>query len=107
MTRLLLMLIDWDKWKPENIFGSQVLERTPAGLTIVYIIGLGIIVGFLLMSFIDNFRRPKFIFEQDLPKEVSRKLTQTVANRSLRVWQIFFIIVADAIFSIIFSKLKL
>ena len=98
MTLSLLLLIDWDKWKPENLFGSQVLERTPAGLTIVYIIGLGILVGFLLISFIDNFRRPKFIFEQDLPREVSKKLTQTVANRSLKVWHGFFMLVAFTVF---------
>ena len=98
MNLLMLILIDWEKWKPENLFGSQVLERTPAGLTIVYTIGLGILIGFLVISFIDNFRRPKFIFEQDLPKEVSKKLTQTVANCSLRVWQVFFILVALSVF---------
>src|SRR5687767_3905764 len=94
MNLLSLLLIDWNSWKPENLFGSQVLERTPAGLTIVYIICVGILVGFLVLTFYDNFRRPKFMFERDLPTEVKRKLTQTVANRSLRIWQVFFVVLA-------------
>lgn len=98
MTFLLVFLIEWAKWKPENLFGSQVLERTPAGLTIFYIVGVGILVGFLIITFLDNFRRPKFVFEQNLPDAVTRKLTQTVANRSLRVWQVFFVILAFSIF---------
>ena len=98
MRFFLLFLIDWASWKPENLFGGQVLERTPAGLTIFYIIGVGILIGFLIVTFFDNFRRPRFVFEQKLPKEVSRKLTQTVANRSLRIWLVFFVIVAFSIF---------
>ena len=98
MKFLLFLFIDWSKWKPENIFGGQILERTPAGLSIVYLIGLGILVGFLLMTFLDNFRRPKFVFEQDLPKEVRRKLTQTIANRGLYVWQALFVALALFVF---------
>jgi len=98
MTFLLLLLIDWDKLRPENLFGGQVLERTPAGLTIFYVVGIGILIGFLVISFLDNFRPAKFTFEQNLPKEVTRKLTQTLANRSLRVWQVVFVIVAFGVF---------
>ncbi|MGB2750884.1 MAG: penicillin-binding transpeptidase domain-containing protein [Pyrinomonadaceae bacterium] len=98
MSLLSLIFIDWSKWKPEYIFGGQVLERTPAGLSILYMIGLGILIGFLIITFFDNFRRPKFIFEQSLPKEVERRLTQTVANRGLYVWQSFFAVIALAVF---------
>ena len=93
-----LLQIDWSKWSPEAIFGGQVLERTPAGLTIVYIIGVGVLLGFLVLTFFDNFNRPKFLFEFDLPKEVKKKLTQTVANRSIRVWQFVFIFLALGVF---------
>ncbi len=49
MTNILgLILIDWQKLRPEYIFGGQVLERTPAGLTIIYSIGLGVLVVFLI-----------------------------------------------------------
>ena len=92
------MFIDWSKWKPENLFGGQVIERTPAGLSIIYLIGLGILIGFLILTFLDNFSRPKFVFERDLPKEVRRKLTQTIANRALYIWQAMFILLALFIF---------
>jgi penicillin-binding protein A len=98
MTSFLLLLIDLGSLSPENLFGRQVLERTPAGLSILYIVGVGILAGFLVISFIDHFRRPKFIFERDLPREVRRKLTQTLANRSIRFWQGFFVLVAIAVF---------
>lgn len=95
----LLFLIDWQKWRPENLFGGQVLERTPAGLSILYIIGAGILLGFLVMTFLDNFSRPRFLFELNLPREVTKKLTQTITNRSLRVWQFVFIALALTVFA--------
>lgn len=94
MTILSLFLIDWQKLRPESLFGGQILERTPAGLTIVYSIGMGVLILFLLLSFIDNFWRPKFVFERQLPKAVSRKLTQNVTNRSLYVWLTWFVALA-------------
>lgn len=95
---LFLLQIDWEKWKPENLFGGQVLERTPAGLSIIYIIGIGVLLGFLVLTLLENFRRPKYLFERDLPTAVTRRLTQAVANRSLRVWHVFFVILAFSVF---------
>lgn len=94
----LLLQFDWNKLRPEALFGGQVLERTPAGLSIVYIVGVGVLIGFLVITFYDNFKRPKFLFELNLPKEVKRKLTQTLANRSIRVWQFVFIFLAFTVF---------
>lgn len=98
MIGLLLFFTDWSQWKPENLFGGQVLERTPAGLTIVYVIGVGILLGFLVLTFFDNFHRHRLIFERELPKEVKRRLTQTRTNRSLRIWQLFFVMIAFTVF---------
>jgi len=98
MVLLFLLQIDWDKLRPENLFGGQVLERTPAGLSIFYLIAVGVLLGFLLLTFFDNFSRPKFPFERNLPKEVRQKLTTTIANRSLRVWQFVFIAIAISVF---------
>jgi len=98
MNLLLLLFIDWNSWRPENLFGGQVLERTPAALSIFYLIGVGVLIGFLVLTFLDNFRRPKFTSEQNLPTEVSRRLTQAVANRGLRVWQVVFVILALTVF---------
>ena len=91
---MFLLQFDWEKWRPENLFGGQILERTPAGLTIVYLIGTAVLLVLLIMSFLSNFRRPKFNFERDLPREVKRRLTTTLANRSLRIWQFVFICLA-------------
>ncbi len=85
---------DWEKLRPENLFGGQILERTPAGLTLVYLIGIAVLIFFLTLTFLSNFRRPKFAFEENLPREVERKLTTTLANRSLRIWQFVFIFLA-------------
>jgi penicillin-binding protein A len=90
--------IDWNKLRPEYLLGGQVLERTPAGLSILYIIGIGILVGFLVITFVDNFRRPKFLFELNLPEAVTRRLTQTIANRSIRIWQAVFVVLALMVF---------
>jgi cell division protein FtsI/penicillin-binding protein 2 len=98
MLAFLLFQIDWSKYRPEALFGGQVLERTPAGLSIIYIVGIGILIGFLVLTFFDNFSRPKFLFELDLPREVKRKITQTVANRSIRIWQVVFMILAFSVF---------
>lgn len=95
MTFLIFLLqFDWDKLRPENLFGGQVLERTPAGLSIVYLIGMAVLIVLLVLSFLSNFRRPKFSFESDLPKEVKRRLTTTRTNRSLRIWQVVFVLLA-------------
>lgn len=95
---LFFIQFDWNKLRPENLFGAQILERTPAGLTIIYLIGLAVLIGLLILLFFSNFRRPKFAFELSLPKEVRRKLTKTVTNRSLRVWQFIFIFLAFTVY---------
>lgn len=95
---LCLLQINWEKLRPENLFGVQILERTPAGLSIVYLIGLAVLIAFLILSFFSNFRRPKFAFELNLPKEVKRKLTRTVTNKSLRIWQFVFILLAFTVY---------
>jgi hypothetical protein len=94
----LLLFVDWSQYSPENLFGRQILERTPAGLTIVWVIGVGILIGFLGLTFFDRFRRPKFIAERELPTQVTRRLTVNAANRSLRTWQILFVLLAFAAF---------
>ncbi len=98
MTLLLFFLqFDWQKLRPENLFGGQILERTPAGLSIVYLIGIGVLILFLAFTSLRNIR-PKFIFERDLPDEVKRCLTTTVTNRSLKIWQFVFVFLALFVF---------
>jgi len=92
------MQIDWENLKPENLFGAQVLERTPAGLSIAFLIGTAILLGFLFVSFIGNFNRPQFNFEIGIPKPVRKRLSSTATNRSLRIWQSVFVILALVVF---------
>ncbi len=93
-----LLQFDWEKLRPENIFGGQVLEHTPAGLSVVYIAGVAVLILLLILLSFSNFRRRKFAFEENLPDEVKRKLTATLANRSLRIWQIVFVILAFTVY---------
>lgn len=95
---LFLLQIDWESLRPEKLFGVQILERTPAGLTVFYLIGIGVMVFFLVGSFIGNFSRPKFAFERDLPKEVRKKLNSTATKRSLRLWQFVFVALAFSVY---------
>jgi penicillin-binding protein A len=97
MFYLFLLQFDWQKLRPENLIGGQVLERTPAGLSLVYLIGITILIVLLLLSLLRNLR-PKFAFERDLPREVKRKLGVTIANRSLRVLQVLFVLLAFSVF---------
>jgi len=95
---LFLLQIDWESLRPEKLFGVQILERTPAGLTVFYLIGIGVLVFFLIGSFIGNFSRPKFAFERDLPKDVRKKLNSTATKRSLRLWQFVFVALAFTVY---------
>ncbi|MER3430774.1 MAG: hypothetical protein C4324_06965 [Blastocatellia bacterium] len=91
---ILLAAIDWSWLRPENIFGAQVLERTPAALSLTFIVGFGIVLGLLALTFIDSSDGPTFSFEIGLPREVVRRLAATIANRSIRSWQIVFFLLA-------------
>jgi cell division protein FtsI/penicillin-binding protein 2 len=95
---VLSFLFQLDKLRPENLFGGQVLERTPAGLSIIYLIGIAILVVFLIMSFWGNFRLPKFPFELNLEKSVKRRLSSTLTNRSIRIWQIVFFFLTATVY---------
>jgi hypothetical protein len=93
-----LLLFLWQiSWKPETWFGGQVLERTPAGLSLIYLTGIAVLLIFLFLSFLRN-TRLKFAFEENLPKQVKRKLTSTVTNRSLRIWQFVFVALAFTVY---------
>jgi penicillin-binding protein A len=87
-----LSLVDLSALSPERIFGGQILERVPAGLSIVYLFAAGILAVFLAITLAEHFRRPRFTFERELPREVSRRSTLSLANRSLYVWQVVFVL---------------
>lgn len=92
------LFIDWKLLRPEYIFGGQVLERTPAGISILYHFGLLILLLFIALFFLETIRRPKLTAEKDLPPAIAKRLTINIANRSIFVWQIFFVIAALSVF---------
>jgi hypothetical protein len=94
---IFLLQFDWNKLRPENLFGQQILERTPAGLSLIYMAGIALLLLLLLLSFIRNLR-PKFAFEVGLPKAVTRKLSRTQTNRSLRIFQAVFALLTFTVF---------
>jgi len=94
----ILAFIDWTKFKPEQIFGGQVLERTPAGLSIIYLIGVGVLLAFLAIVFFSTLRRPTFTYQRGLSPSVAKKLTMNRSNRSLRAWHIFFVLLAMMVY---------
>lgn len=98
MIGLLMFFADLNSLRPEKLFGGQILERTPAGLSIVYLIGFGVLIALLLISLLGTLKRPRFVAEQNLPNEVRKKLSQTVTNRSLWVWQVVFILLAFGVY---------
>lgn len=94
----LITLIDWQSLRPERLFGGQVLERTPAALTIIYLAAVMLLLGFLFIIFFENIRRRKFTFEMQLPAKVTRKVANNVTNRGLSVWQVLFVMLALCVF---------
>lgn len=95
---LFFLQTDWDWLRPEKLLGLQILERTPAALSLLYILGLAVLILFLFLSFIGNFNRPRFSFEINLPREVRKKLSSTATNRSLRLWQVVFFVLAFVVY---------
>ncbi|MFN2530090.1 MAG: penicillin-binding transpeptidase domain-containing protein [Pyrinomonadaceae bacterium] len=79
----------------------HVPERTPALLTMVYVIGLGAVVLLLLLGLIRSRRRPEAnaAIPQDLPREVKKRLGSTSTNRGLRALRWLFVLLSIAIFS--------
>jgi penicillin-binding protein A len=94
---MILLLQSWPGL--DSIFGGQILERTPAGLSIVYLIGVAIVVVFLLITLFGQFRRWKFKFERGVDPAVAKRFTNVLANRSLRAWQVVFVLLAAVTFA--------
>lgn len=95
---IFLLQSDWDFLRPEKLLGLQVLERTPAALTLIYLAAFAGIIALLVTAFAGNFRRPRLAFETDLPREVKKKLSSTATNRSLRIWQLVFFALALGVY---------
>ncbi|MCS6873137.1 MAG: penicillin-binding transpeptidase domain-containing protein [Acidobacteriota bacterium] len=94
---MLLFFISRQDFGLEKIFGGQILERVPAGLSLAYLFGLLILLMLLVTSI---FRKAEkgFVFERELPREVSKKVNKAVTGRSLRLWSFIFLCFSFVIF---------
>src|SRR5262249_46773941 len=74
---------------------------TPALLTIVYVAGLFLLVLLLLAMLIRLWitNRRKWASNQQLPREVRRRLGSTTTNRGLQALRILFVLLAISVFS--------
>lgn len=95
---MLLTLLQFD---PAKWFGTQPLERFPAGLSLLYLGGAAFIVLLLLLMTVMT-RRARSPFaaenEADLPDEVRRRVGSASANRALWLFRIVFTLLAFGVF---------
>ncbi|HLE63785.1 MAG TPA: penicillin-binding transpeptidase domain-containing protein, partial [Pyrinomonadaceae bacterium] len=84
-------------------FDPHLPERMPALLTLIYVIGFGLVVLFLSLSFLRNRRRAAAgaaVVSADLPREVRRRLGSTSTNRGLRALRWLFILLSLGLFGV-------
>lgn len=76
-------------------------EKLPAWLTLVYLIGIGVVALLLLLSLLRAWltRKPTApTAPASLPKDIRKRLGATTTNRGLRAWRWLFVLVALAVF---------
>lgn len=80
---------------------ASLPEKMPAELTLIYLTGLLIIVGVLLVSLFLNRRLGVAVVAavpEDLPLEVRKRLGSTSTNRGLRALRWIFVVLAVSLF---------
>src|ERR1051325_9822886 len=78
------------------------LEKQPAMLSLIYMVGLGLMILLLLLSLLRNRRARSAlsaIAPADLPDEVRQRLGSTSTNRGLRALRWLYVLIALAVFS--------
>lgn len=76
-------------------------EKLPAWLTLVYLIGVGLVALLLLLSLLRAWltRKPKApTAPANLPKDIRKRLGATTTNRGLRAWRWLFVLIALSVF---------
>lgn len=76
-------------------------EKLPAWLTLIYLIGIGLVALLLLLSLLRAWlaRKPKSpTAPASLPKDIQKRLGATTTNRGLRAWRWLFALSAIFIF---------
>ena len=77
------------------------LERFPAGLSLLYLVGIAFLAGLLILFVAFNRRRKSALAvepDENLPEEVRKRLGSRSANRALWVFRVVFVGLAFAVF---------
>ena len=79
----------------------HVPERTPALITLIYVVGFGFVILLLLLGLVRSRRQtaPTSALPEDLPKEVRKRLGSTSTNRGLRALRWLFLLLSIGLFS--------
>lgn len=80
------------------VANSPVLEKRPAVLSVIYLLGLSIIALFLLLSIFFG-RKSSTVTTKDLPDDIKRRLTSTSTNKGLKFLGFFYVFLALFVFS--------
>lgn len=81
-----------------SVAGVAALEQTPAWLTLIYLVGLSLVVLLLVLSLFRNWLKHSFGSAAQLPSEVRKRLGATTTNRGLKVWRWLFAVIALSVF---------
>lgn len=85
-------------WTLEDIFGKQVLERTPAGLSIFFLLAMAVLAVTLSLTLLETKRRPISLPEAKLQQNLLRRLSRSIADRSLVSWSAVFVLLSASVF---------
>ena len=80
-----------------TVINSSNLERRPAFVSVIYIIGMITLVTFLLISTF-GFRKTESALVEALPDELKKRLSTTATNRGLKIWRWGFVFLAFFVF---------
>lgn len=85
----------------QQLLGGQPLERFPAALSLIYLVGAALVALLLLLFVVINPRRKSALAseaEENLPDEVRKRLGATAANRALWIFRVVFVFLAFTVY---------
>lgn len=98
MNVVTILLLLFQTPSPSPLPTPQVLERTPALFTLIYVGGFGLIILLLLLGLVRNRRQAVAAIPADLSKEVRKRLGSTSTNRGLRALRWLFFLLSIGLF---------
>jgi penicillin-binding protein 2 len=81
-----------------SIQDAPALERRPAVMSIIYLVGLTIIALLLLLSVFRNRSANIKSFAEDISDDVKQKLSSTATNRGLKFLRLLYVLMAFFVF---------